>query len=99
VALYRYIVPASNCRVRDVSMWTAIPAIVVCRRGARLRDAVRLRAARARARARARTADRGTAGTCTADSSTDCSAILAIALVWRHRGKHATTRPHFDVRQ
>jgi len=42
-------------------MSTAIPAIVVSRRGARLPDAVRLRAARARARARA------------VDAGTDCS--------------------------
>ncbi len=66
-------------------MWTAIPAIVVSRRGARLRDAVRLRAARARARAR------------TADAGTDCSATPGAAIVWRHCDKHATTRPHFDA--
>ena len=39
-------------RSRDAGKWTAIPNIVVSRRGARVRDAVRLRAARARTRAR-----------------------------------------------
>ena len=86
-------------------MWTAIPAIVVSRRGARLRDAVRLRAARTRARARP--VDAGT--DCSAipgaararpvDAGTDCSAIPGAAIVWRHCDKNATTRPNFDLRQ
>lgn len=88
-------------------MWTAIPAVVTSRRGARLRDAVRLRAARTRARARP------------VDAGTDCSAIPGAAIVsaaipsaaipgadvpgaaivWRHCDKNATTRPNFDLWQ
>ena len=35
----------------------------------------------------------------TAEAGTDCSATPGAAIVWRHCDKHATTRPHFDVRQ
>ena len=73
--------------VRDASMWTAIPAVFTSLRGARLRDAVRVRAARTRARTR------------TEDAGTDGSATPGATIIWRHCDKHATTRPHFDVRQ
>jgi len=61
-------------------MSTAIPAIVASRRGARLPDAVRLRAARARARAR--TADASTACSFTPGAAgTDCSSTADTATV------------------
>ena len=61
--------------VRDRQHADCDPGNLVSRRGARLRDAVRLRAARARARAR--TGDAGTAGTCAGHSGADCSAAPA----------------------
>ena len=73
-------------------MWTAISGSVISRRGARLRDAVRLRAARVRARAR-------TGDPPTADTRTAYSVTPGAIIVWRHCDKHATTRPHFDVWQ
>ena len=66
--------------VRDASMSTAIPAIVVSRRGARLPDAVRLREARARARARAAGAGTGCSFTPGA-AATGCSSTPGTATV------------------
>jgi len=61
-------------------MSTAIPIIVVSRRGAGLPDAVRLRAARARARARA--VDAGTGCSFTPGAAgTDSSSIPGTAIV------------------
>jgi len=63
-----YSVGFNRAGAHDVSMWTAIPAIAVSRRGARLHDPIRLRTSRARARTRA------------ANTGADCSTAPVAAI-------------------
>ena len=72
-------------------MWTAIPAIVSL--------VAALACAMLFGCAQPERAPEPAPPTRTADAGTDCSATPGAAIVWRHCDKHATTRPHFDVRQ